>query len=300
MLCFFPLEIRWHIYIYVMKIQSTSTTASHPPIISAISYLLRPLIRLLLSHGISFQVFSELVKSAYVNIAEKEFQLASKPQTDSRISLLTGIHRREISRLRNEPATGINLSQHSSMSALLLAIWSGDPEYLDKQGSPVPLPRLANSEGSLSFESLVRSVSKDFRSRVVLDEWLRQGIVTLDGDDRVHLAADAFVQPQDIEEKIFYLGQNIHDHLAATVHNLVGNKPPFLERCVYYDKLSADSARELAEHSRLVGMRALHTVNKRAVELQKRDRGQRAAVYCSNFGIYNFYEAETPDDISAI
>jgi hypothetical protein len=282
-----------------MKIQSTSTTASHPPIISAISYLLRPLIRLLLSHGISFQVFSELVKSAYVNIAEKEFQLASKPQTDSRISLLTGIHRREISRLRNEPATGINLSQHSSMSALLLAIWSGDPEYLDKQGSPVPLPRLANSEGSLSFESLVRSVSKDFRSRVVLDEWLRQGIVTLDGDDRVHLAADAFVQPQDIEEKIFYLGQNIHDHLAATVHNLVGNKPPFLERCVYYDKLSADSARELAEYSRLAGMRALHTVNKRAVELQKHDHGQLDAVYRTNFGVYNFSEAEVTDETSA-
>jgi len=281
-----------------MKNQSSSSPDTLPPVISAIRYLLRPLIRLLLSHGISFQVFNELVKSAYVKVAETEFRLASKAQTDSRISLLTGIHRREISRLRNEPATGINLSQHSSMSALLLTIWNGDPEYLDKHGSPVPLPRLANKEDGPSFEAMAQSVSKDFRSRVVLDEWLRQGIVTLDGDDRVHLAADAFVQPQDLEEKIFYLGQNIHDHLAATVHNLAGNKPPFLERCVYYDKLSADSARELAEYSRLAGMRALHSVNKRAVELQKHDHGQLDAVYRTNFGVYNFSEAEVTDETS--
>ena len=284
------------LHIYPMKNQSISTPEPQTAVISAIRHLLRPLIRLVLSHGISFQVFGELVKSAYVKVAETEFRLASKPQTDSRISLLTGIHRREINRLRNEPATEINLSQHSSMSSLLLTIWSGAPEFLDKQSLPVPLPR-ASKDGGPSFESLVQSVSKDFRARVVLDEWLRQGIVTLDEDDRVHLAPEAFVQPQDLEEKIFYFGQNIHDHMAATVHNLAGSKPPFLERCVYYDKLSAESANELAEYSRLVGMKALHSVNKRAVELQKRDQGQLDAVYRTNFGVYNFSEAEAPDEI---
>jgi len=279
-----------------MNDHSNPTPEPQPPVIAAIRYLLRPLIRLLLSHGISFQVFCELVKSAYVKVAEEEFRLASKPQTDSRISLLTGIHRREINRLRNEPVTEINLSQHASMSALLLTIWSGHPDYLDEQALPVPLPRLANKDGGRSFESLVQSVSKDFRPRVVLDEWLRQGIVALDEDDRVLLVADAFVQPQGIEEKIYYFGQNIHDHMAATVHNLAGNAPPFLERCVYYDKLSADSAKELADHSRIVGMRALHSVNKRAAELQKRDAGHPDAVYRTNFGVYNYSEAEGPDE----
>jgi len=281
-----------------MKDQVNSAPEPQKPVIAAIGHLLRPLIRLLLSHGISFQVFSELVKSAYVKVAETEFRLASKPQTGSRISLLTGIHRREINRLRNEPVTELNLSQHSSMSALLLTIWSGVPEYLDKHALPVPLPR-TNKDGGPSFESLVQSVSKDFRARVVLDEWLRQGIVSLDEDDRVHLAADAFVQPQDIEEKTFYFGQNIHDHMAATVHNLAGNKPPFLERCVYHDKLRGKSAEELAEYSRLVGMRALHSINKRAVELQKRDQGQPDAVFRVNFGVYHFSEAEATDEISA-
>lgn len=280
-----------------MNNQSTLTPEVQLPIIGAIRYLLRPLVRLLLSHGISFPTFCDLVKSAYVKVAEEEFKLASKPQTDSRISLLTGIHRREINRLRNEAVTEINLSQHASMSALLLTIWSGHHEYLDEQGLPIPLPRLANKGGKLSFESLVQSVSKDFRARVVLDEWLRQGIITLDNNDRVHLSADAFVQPQDMEEKIYYFGQNIHDHMAATVHNLAGGSSPFLERCVFYDKLSADSARELAEYSRIVGMRSLHAVNKRAAELQKRDQNKPDAVHRANFGVYHYSAAETSDEI---
>jgi hypothetical protein len=258
---------------------------------------LRPLVRLLLAHGITYPIFCDLVKSAYANVAEEEFRLASKPQTDSRISLLTGIHRREINRLRNEPATVFELSQRASMSALLLAIWSGYPEYLDEQGQPVPLPRLASKAQKRSFEGLVQSVSKDFRPRVVLDEWLRQGIVRLDDEDRVTLCADAFVQPQDTEEKIYYFGKNIHDHLAATVHNLAGGDPPFMERCVFYDKLSADSAKQLADYSRLAGMKALHSVNKRAAELQKRDQGQADAVHRSNFGVYHYSEVEVPDEI---
>ena len=281
-----------------MNNQNISTPDSQPPIVAAIRYILRPLIRLLLSHGISFQIFCDLVKSTYVKVAEEEFRLDSKPQTDSRISLLTGIHRREINRLRNETVTEINLSQHASMSALLLTIWSGYPEYLDEQGLPIPLPRFSNKDVDLSFETLVQSVSKDFRPRVVLDEWLRQGIVTLDNEDRVYLSADAFVQPQGIEEKIYYFGQNIHDHLAATVHNLSGGAPPFLERCVFYDKLCADSTKEIADYSRVVGMRALHAVNKRAAELQKRDQKRQDALHRANFGVYYFNATEASDENS--
>ena len=279
-----------------MKNRGKSTSESRAAIVAAIGHMLRPLVRLLLSNGITFPVFCDLVRSAYVKVADEEFRLASKAQTDSRVSLLTGIHRREVNRLRTEPEAAVDLSQPASMSALLLTIWSGNPEYLDEQGLPVPLPRLTNKGGDRSFESLVQSVSKDFRPRVVLDEWLRQGIVTLDSDDRVHLCADAFVQPQGMEEKVYYFGQNTHDHLAATAHNLAGNEPPFLERCVFYDKLSQESVKELADYSKVVGMRALHAVNKRAAELQKRDHGQPEAVYRSNFGVYHFSEAEVADE----
>lgn len=281
-----------------MTNQPASTHETRQLVLSAVAHILRPLIRLLLSQGITYTVFCDAVRAIYVKVADEEFKLPDKPQTDSRVSLLTGIHRREVNRLRNEPVQEIALSESASMSALVLAIWNGDPDYADGQGMPVPLPRLASQGGARSFESLVQSISKDFRPRVVLDEWLRQGIVRLDDEDNVHLMPDAFALPQEMDEKAFYFGQNIHDHLAATAHNLTGGQPPFLERCVFYDKLSPNSVSELAGYSRTVGMKALQAVNKRAAELQKRDRDQAAAVYRTNFGVYQYSAPEAPDEQS--
>ncbi len=266
------------------------------PLVAALRRVLRPLIRFLLSYGIGFQTFCDIVKSTYIQVAEEEFTLDGKPQTDSRISLLTGVHRRDVKRLRTESVAVSSLSLQASMSAQLLALWSGRAEYCDSHGVPLPLPRLESKGGEHSFEALVRSVSKDFRARVVLDEWLRQGIALLDEQDNVHLAADAFVSPQGLEEKAFYFGQNIHDHLAATVHNLTGVSPPFLERCVYYDKLTAESVKEYERVAKAAGMRALHTVNRRAIELQKQDAEKSDAIYRTNFGIYNFSEVDRGDD----
>lgn len=274
-----------------MTNQTASNQDSQQLVLAAVGHILRPLVRLLLSYGITYTVFCDALRSIYIKVADEEFTLPDKPQTDSRVSLLTGIHRREVSRLRSEPVQEISLPQHASMSALLLATWSGHPDYTDEQGVPIPLPRLASKGEERSFESLVQSISKDFRARVVLDEWLRQGIVRLDEADCVHLSPEAFAQPQDLQEKVFYFGQNIHDHLAATAHNLTGATPPFLERCVFYDRLSAASANELAVYSRTVGMRALQAVNRRAAELQKRDRDAADAVYRTNFGVYQ-YSAE--------
>jgi len=269
------------------------------PLVAALRRILRPLIRFLLSYGIRYQTFCDLAKATYIQVAEDEFKLDSKAQTDSRISLLSGVHRRDVKRLRSESLGESSLPLQASMSAQVLAIWSGRAEYLDAEGLPLPLPRLISKGGERSFEALVRSISKDFRARVVLDEWLRQGIATLDEQDNVHLAADTFASPQGLEEKAFYFGQNIHDHLAATVHNLSGDMRPFLERCVYYNDLTAESIKEYERVARTAGMRALHTVNRHAIELQKRDAGKPDAVYRTNFGLYNFSEIDRSDEAHA-
>ena len=279
-----------------MNDSTVNTTGLSAPLVAALRRVLRPLIRLLLSHDIRFQTFCDLAKSIYIQVAEEEFKLEGKSQTDSRISLLTGVHRRDVNRLRNESQTASALPLQASLSAQLLAIWSGNSEYLDANGMPLPLARLSSKGGEHSFEALVRSVSKDFRARVVLDEWLRQAIVTLDEQDNVHLSLDAFASPQDIEEKTFYFGQNIHDHLAATVHNLSGATPPFLERCVYYNDLTAESVVEYQRVARSAAMKAIHTVNRCAMELKKLDTGKPDASYRVNFGIYNFSEQERRDE----
>jgi len=259
-----------------------------------------PLVKLLLHRGIGYPVLAEALKSVFIRVAQSEFPLETKRETDSRISLLTGIHRRDVKRLRDEmrawravrvsgagaPTTATEIS----LSARVIAVWTGLPAYLDELGEPLPLPRLARKGGEHSFESLVQSISKDTRPRALLDEWLRRSAVTVDAEDRVHLNLDMFMANKDLDEKAFYFGQNIHDHLAAIAHNLTGEQPPFLERCVFYGRLTEESIAELTELAREEGMRALQAVNRRALELKEQDTGNPEARTRMNFGVY-FYSS---------
>ena len=93
-----------------------------------------------------------------------------------------------------------------------------------------------------SFQLLVQDVCKqDIRPRVVLDEWLNLGIVSIDKEKNLTLNTDAIIPNKGFDEKAFFLGHNVSDHFTAATHNLLDKQPPFFERCVYYDGLSKAS-----------------------------------------------------------
>lgn len=266
-----------------------------PPsaLVNALRSLLRPLVRLLIARGIEYPFIAELMKSIYVDVANNDFALHGKAQTDSRLSLLTGLHRKDIKRLR-EAGQAPNQTKGAPLSAHLIARWTGDARYLDEDGAPRPLPRLA-AQGDPSFEDLVTSTNKDIRPRVILDEWLRQAIARLDVDDRVHLLTEAFVPSTGEDDKAYYFGRNLHDHIAAGVNNLLNERPPLLERNVYYDQLTPASVAELARLAREHGMQALQTLNIAALDCQERDAGNPKARCRMSFGVY-FYTPPTTID----
>jgi hypothetical protein len=251
---------------------------------------------LLLDHNLTYTWLSGILKSIFVEVAEQEFRLPGKDQTDSRITLLTGVHRKDVRRLRREPAMDEAPPASIYLGAQLVALWISDDRFLDDAGNPRPLPRRRQDEARPSFEDLVTSVSKDIRPRAVLDEWLRLEAVEIDDQDQVRLKAEAFVPSKGFEEKVYYFGRNLHDHMAAARHNVQGGEPPFLERSVYYDDLSPASVNALAELSEQEGMKALKILNRRARQLQKRDRKSPDAHHRMNFGIYFLDSEEGQDD----
>jgi Family of unknown function (DUF6502) len=245
----------------------SSHATPSPVFVSALRQALRPLVHLMLARGITFGFVSELLKSLMVEVAAKDFQLPGKTPSDSRVSLLTGVHRKDVFRLRHAGTADDNkMPAVVSLGAQLVAQWLGRPEYLDEQGQPLPLPRYVSEGGALSFEGLVAGVNSDIRSRVVLDEWLRLGVVQLDAERRVRLNTQAFVPTEGFDEKAFYFGHNLHDHAAAAAHNLMGQQPPFMERSVHYTGLDADTIQRLAAQAQTLGMQALLAVNKTALK----------------------------------
>jgi len=272
-----------------------TTIASHNPpsaLIVALRKLLRPLIKLLLINGITYPLLSNLLKSLYVEVARNEFVLSGKPQTDSRVSLLSGVHRKDVKRLAEGSQQELDAPLTVTLGAKLVAVWTTNRIYLDENGKHIPLPRQVSEGGLKSFEGLVSSVSKDIRSRVILDEWLRIGIAHIDNNDLVRLNTNAFIPENGYDEKAYYFGQNLHDHIAAGAHNILGEKPAFLDRSVYYDNLSLVSVEELAELSKAMGMQALIEINKRAKDLQEVDITNKNANHRINFGVFYFAAEE--------
>lgn len=255
----------------------------------AVRRLLRPLVKLLLHYSVQYPYLANLMKLTYVEVAT-HMPVPGREQTDSRVSLLTGIHRLDVKRLRSEIVTGNDAPPPSvSLGALAVALWTTKPEYLDNKGRPLPLPRLASSGSPVSFESLVQSISKDIRPRVVLDEWQRLGIAQVDSQDRVVLATDAFVPSHGLDEKLFYLGKNVHDHLGACEHNLTQpGLPPMLERSVYFDHLSEASAQVLAAYARQLSSQSIQAFGQRAMELQEKDSTDARARHRVTYGHYFF------------
>ena len=261
-----------------------------PPraLINALKRLLGPLVRLLLANGITQPFLGNLLKRIYVDVAERDFAIEGRPQTISRLSLLTGIHRKDVKRLREEPGRAAAFPRNVSLGAQLVSRWMGLAEFRDEEGS-LRLPRLADPGGAPSFELLVEGVSKDIRPRAILDEWVRLGVAHVDDQDRVCLNTRAFVPARGFDEKAHYLGRSLRDHIASAARNLDGQETPLLERSVYYDDLTPESVADLAELSRRLGAEALETVNRRALELQTRDSSSPDANRRMSFGVY-FYE----------
>lgn len=208
------------------------------------------------------------------------------------MSLLTGIHRKDIRRLRQNVRSNIEVVPHAvSLGARLVSVWTSDSRYLDENNLPRPLPRFTKQGGEISFEGLVAGISSDIRSRVVLDEWKRLGVVHFDSEKRVCLNTAAFIPAHGFDEKVFYFGHNLHDHAAAATSNLLGENQPFLERSVYYDDLSAENIIYLVEKSEFYGMESLLSINKEALELEKNKVvSDRAQHYRMTFGVYFYSE----------
>ena len=73
-----------------------------PSLLPALRSVMRPLVRLMLRKGVTFSSFVNLLKEVFVEVAEREFRLDGKPPSDSRINLLTGVHRKDVRRLRSQ------------------------------------------------------------------------------------------------------------------------------------------------------------------------------------------------------
>lgn len=261
---------------------------------NAMKRIMRPLVRTMIARGLTFPELSDLLKTVYVEECSTHFGLPGKRVTDSRLSLLTGLQRKDIRRLKSRvtmSATDDDQTGHGPIPRMI-AYWLGSPKYTSKTGKPLPLKRTGEK---ISFETLVDEISRDIHPRTILDEMERRGLLRIDDqDDTVSLLVSEFIPSTDDIALLDYFSANLGDHAEAAAANLSVAPEPgqFFERAVHYDHLSYRSIDEIGSLARKLETDALAKINKKAVALQARDDCDQSATHRFRLGSY-FYFSDT-------
>jgi hypothetical protein len=267
------------------------------PLFAAVLRLLRPLIRILLRNGVSYGTFSNLAKWIYIDVASTEFGITGRKQTTSRVSVITGLTRKEVARVRKLPRPDDRASaERYNRAARVIAAWRRESDYRDAGGKPAALP-VAGS--GATFSALVKRFSGDMPARATLDELIRVGAVKRLKDGRVRLITRSYIPRSSDADKLHILGTDVQ-HLISTIdHNLEPDSiGPLFQRKVAYDNLPDDVLPKFRMLSTKKAQALLENLDR---WLAQRDRDVTPTVKGTGrnkagLGIYYFEEPYSDED----
>ncbi len=125
-------------------------------------HALAPLVRAPIREGITYPQFAQALKTVFFEAARQELGQQGVKQTDSAISVRSGVHRKDV---RSMAHTERALPRTLSLASQVYTRWLASPETTDASGAPRALQR----NGPMpSFEALALAVSKDVHPRTEL------------------------------------------------------------------------------------------------------------------------------------
>ena len=199
----------------------------------ALAAMFTPLARMMIDAGISLPDGVELLKVALLESASQAHPEASA----SHLSLITGVHRKDIKRLEHDDP----MPTRSTSAARVLALWQSESDFMEK-GQPRPLKR----DGDTGFDALVARAKIDAAPATMLSVLLESGnIIETDG---IIQFVSATVVPEDRDEKLKVAVATLKPHLDTTVGNVLGDRSQW-DQALRYSHLSEDAAKKLEKQA---------------------------------------------------
>lgn len=284
----------------IMSLSSSDPDSVDDPaaeVLADAAVMLAPMVRWLLGHGVPLGALTRTLKQVYLDEGRSELARRGQRVTDSALSVLTGVHRKDVRQMQTERPGWPALAP--TPAAMLFTRWITDLSCRDAEGRPrASLPRQGPAP---SFESLAREVCSDVHPRTLLEELLRLGLVRVEGEEVLRLS-ERFVLPGRDPAAAQAMAVNVADHLAAAVHNLGCDLPGrrLLEQSVFAEGLSPQAAAELGVLARAIWAEALERMVREAEQRLERDCDRdaegAAPVARMRFGVYYFTDMEDADD----
>ena len=187
-------------------------------VLLAFRAIFRPVAGILLRAGVTWREIVDVAKPTYVEVATNDFGIKGRPTNVSRVSILTGLTRREVSRIRkllneDDPSFADSMNH----ATRVLTGWHTDREFSEHHNTPKTLPR----EGAeCSFETLCKRYVGDVPPSTMLKELLHVGAVETDGNGMLVAKMRTYMPRQLDEAQILSSGSVLEDLGNTVSYNL--------------------------------------------------------------------------------
>lgn len=249
--------------------------------------IMAQLSRWLVKTGIGHHEFSEAMRTLFYNAALEELEHSEQKKTDSALSLLSGLNRREVRQLRE-----ISGGEYRYFESYLQPTKTNVPARVVALWVHLGLPSIIPTCGQeASFEYLVKQISTEKHPRSILAELIRLKLVVETGQN-VFLQTQSFTPDPDQQVTRQIFSDNMADHLAAGIHHLT-EQNDFLEQAVCVNELTPESIQYLKEKTNLLWAQCAKQILAEAVQCCQNDQGKSQAHYRFRVGMYQYDARET-------
>jgi hypothetical protein len=146
-------------------------------LVVAVHAILKPVVRVMIALGFNSRDFMEVTKAVYVEVATESYGKRSRKANISRVALLTGLTRREVSRLRKVIVRlPLEVDAQRVPVSRVLTAWHTDPRYLSSTGQPATLERMG------AYLDLINEHRGDLPATTLTKELELSGIVESHGE----------------------------------------------------------------------------------------------------------------------
>lgn len=257
--------------------------------------MLRPMVRLLMRQGVSYRLFADVARHAYVDAAEKDFALEGRKPSNSRIAVLTGINRKDIAKLKERPhPLADGTIDNPNSCARIITAWINQPHFHNPQGQPLALA-IEEQAGEPSFTELVREYSSDVPVRALLDELERIGAV-IKVEEQVQLVVNGYIPHEDMAENIRIFGTAAADLMGTMDHNIAKLGKARIQRTVSYDNIPIELLERIRQRSTSEGEAFLLQINDWLAACDREENSTLIGSGSARAGIGIYYFEQLADD----
>jgi hypothetical protein len=236
-----------------------------PPLKTLIRDLLKPAVRLALRRGIKIQALVSEIKTVLLEEAAREIASLRDTPTTSKLSVMTGIQRRDIKRI-DELHRGEHGAPHLDLITRIIGSWTQGASF-SNGGDPRPL---TYNGGEGDFSDLVRSISQDLNPSTVLFELERLALVERDGEF-IKLKVNSYQITGDLDDAYSLVSSDIRNLIESVERNITdGAQIPNLHITTSFDNVAADDLDRIREWLLKKGA-ALHAEARQYISLCDKD-----------------------------